>query len=124
MLFRKNKGKEKDDSDNNYSEVDNSDENPLIVQEKDKNELIQEKDKERPFLLPSALASRITTMTTTSCLKIRNASSIVDTLYELAKAGTDASFDLSRNILIRAIKIARSIHRDEENEYNEILIYK
>jgi len=55
-------------------------------------------------------------MTTSSCLTIRNASSVVDTLYELAKAGTDASFDLSRNVLIRAIKIARSIHRDEDNE--------
>ncbi|ORY06682.1 alpha/beta-hydrolase, partial [Neocallimastix californiae] len=107
MLFRKDKGKINDDTNISNSLVDNNNEKALIV---------QNKDKERPCLLPSALASRITTMTTSSCLTIRNASSVVDTLYELAKAGTDASFDLSRNFFIGAIKIARSIHRDEENE--------
>ncbi|OUM65115.1 hypothetical protein PIROE2DRAFT_7919 [Piromyces sp. E2] len=86
------------------------------LNENDKALTVSEMKKNRPCLLPSAIATRITTMATSSCQKIRTASSVVDTLYELAKAGTDASFDLSRNVLIKAIKIARSIHRDEENE--------
>jgi len=98
------KGKNENDIEND----ENNDSKSLIAQDK--------KAKGRPCLLPSAIASRITTMATSSCQKIRTASSIVDTLYELAKAGTDASFDISRNVLIGAIKIARSIHRDEENE--------
>ncbi|ORX51771.1 alpha/beta-hydrolase [Piromyces finnis] len=91
-------------------------ENVENVNENEKSLIIKDMKNNRPCLLPSAIASRITTMATTSCQKIRTASSVVDTLYELAKAGTDASFDLSRNVLIKAIKIARSIHRDEENE--------
>jgi len=98
----KDKGKKEDENE------ENNENKSLLAQDK--------KAKERPCLLPSAIASRITTVATSSCQTIRTASSIVDTLYELAKAGTDASFDLSRNILIGAIKIARSIHRDEENE--------
>jgi len=102
------KGKKIDNSENS-NENNNNNEN-------DKALTVTDMKKNRPCLLPSAIATRITTMATSSCQKIRTASSVVDTLYELAKAGTDASFDLSRNVLIRAIKIARSIHRDEENE--------
>eukprot|EP00833_Pecoramyces_ruminatium_P003554 jgi/Orpsp1_1/1177586/evm.model.c7180000062028.1 len=126
MFFRRNKGKEKDEIVSNNSESEDNTCNNDNDKDNDNdnnndNKITNEKslivkDKERPCLLPVAIASRITTMATSSCLTIRNASSIVDTLYELAKAGTDASFDISRNILIGAIKIARSIHRDEENE--------
>lgn len=73
-------------------------------------------DSSSPTLLPENIAGLITTASLATRISLRCSSLLIDTIFEGAKYGTQASLSIGRNTLTNALSTARLLHYNEDDK--------